>query len=73
MGGTTSKDTKIDSAGQVNTNIVVEDTVNVHNGQFLLILWIICAIKIIEFIMHIARHYGKGLKKKYANNAPAIV
>lgn len=72
MGSSKSKATKIDSAGQVNNNIVVEDTVNVHNEQFLIILWIICAIKIIEFIMHIARHYGKGLKKKYTN-APAII
>lgn len=72
MGGGSSKDLKIDSAGQVNTNIVVEDTVNVHNQQFLIILWIICAIKIIEIIMRLARNYGKGLKKKYSNTSAIV-
>lgn len=71
MGSSKSKEMKVDSQGQVNTNIVIDDTVNVHNQELLIILYIICAIKLIEFVMNIARRYGKCMKKRYA--PPAIV
>lgn len=52
MDSSKSKEKKQGSRGQVNT----DDTVNVHNQEFLIILYIIC----------IARRY-EFLKKRYTS------
>lgn len=67
MGTKNSKE--VDATGQVNNNVIIDETVNVHNQQFLIILWIICIIKIVEFFSTLLRYYGKNIKRKYTNQS----
>lgn len=64
MGGSESKETKaIDSNGQVNNNVVIgkiSGEVDVYSIEIVVMLGIICAIKLLEFIYFVyQRHYQK--------------
>lgn len=70
MGGGSSKpvDTKvIDSSGTVNNNVVLTDPVPIENRQLLILIWVICVVKVCEFVWLIYWKHHKSLKKKYGN------
>lgn len=71
MGITESKEeTKaVDSNGNVNNNIVIQDPVPVHNKDIIVVLYLICAIKIVELIIFLYKFHSNRLKKKYMKNA----
>lgn len=68
MGQTQSSSKEIESDGEVNNNVVINEPKNNGNSQVLLVLWIICALKIIEFALYIYNRHQKSLKKRYTNN-----
>lgn len=64
MGTTQSKEEvkAVDTNGNVNNNVIIEETK--HNEIFILLL-IICIIKLIEVIVFLYKTHKKMLKKKY--------
>lgn len=61
-------DTKVvDSTGTVNNNVVVSEPVPIENRTILILIWVICVVKVLEFVWLIYRKHHKSLKKKYAN------
>lgn len=69
MGKTQSTQKTVESSGEVNNNVVINEPEHLNQQfQILLVGWIICAIKIIEFALFIYKRHQKQLKKKYANN-----
>lgn len=70
MGKTQSSQKTVDSQGEVNNNVVINDTASSppELSQLLVISWIICAIKLMEFLLFIYNRHQKQLKKKYSNN-----
>lgn len=66
MGGSTSSEKKtVDSTGAVNNNVVVNGEVDVSSFEIIILLGIICAIKIMEFIYFIYRRHYQNVKKKH--------
>lgn len=67
MGGTQTKETKqnAQSTGQVNNNIVVEDTVQVTNDHIVILLSIIVLIKCFEVFYTLYRAHRRSIKKRY--------
>lgn len=72
MGNNESKteNKAVDTNGNVNNNIVVkiEDEVNTYGSEIILLLAIIGAIKILEFVYFLYREHNRKLKRKYGNN-----
>lgn len=70
MGKTLSTQKTIESSGEVNNNVVINEPFHETSGymHLLVVLWIICAIKIIEFAFFIYNRHQKQLKKRYTNN-----
>lgn len=60
-----NKDKKVASAGIVNNNLVIEDTIQVHNTEMIILLAIIAACSIIQLVCFIYVHHVRKLKKKY--------
>lgn len=69
MGGTESKDeTKsVDSNGNVNNYVVIQDPISSNSGEIKILLYVICIIKIIELLIFIYKFHRKNLKRKYTN------
>lgn len=66
MGSASSKDpSTIDTTGNINNNVIISDTVNVHSDHMATALYIIAGIKIIELLYLCFRIYNKNNKKKY--------
>lgn len=64
--GDSSEETKVvDTTGNVNNNVVIAQSVPIHNDELLIILYIIVAIKIVELIYLVFKAYNKYQKKKY--------
>lgn len=70
MGGTTSHDEAktVDSTGQVNNNVVVQETVDVYSSEIVILLGVLCILKILELGCFLYMNHKKSLKKKYAGN-----
>lgn len=74
MGSSESKPEQktVDTTGNVNNNVVigrVSGEVDVYSVEIVILLGIICAIKLIEFIYFIyQRHYHKI--KRHVNDQP---
>lgn len=67
MGGSTSSEKKtVDSTGAVNNNVVVNGEVDVSSFEIIILLGIICAIKIMEFIYFIYRRHYQNVKKRHS-------
>lgn len=65
MGGTSSSEKKtVDSTGTINNNVVVNGEVDVTSLEIIILLGIICAIKIMEFIYFIYRRHYQNVKKR---------
>lgn len=72
MGNNDSKEeTKtVDTTGNVNNNVIIGEPVKIHSNEIIMLLYIICAVKIIELILFFYKVHLKRVKKKYlkANN-----
>lgn len=69
MGGWFSKDKNIDSNGEVNNNVIVEAKVDGTSIEVLMMLGIITAKKVMEFLYVIYRGFKNNLKKKYSERS----
>lgn len=56
---------KIENEGQINNNVVIQDSVEIFNFEISLMLLIIVIIKVIEFLVFVQRVHGHRMKKKY--------
>lgn len=65
FGDTSSEEKVVDTTGNVNNNVVIEQSVPIHNIELGTILYIICIIKIIELLYILFKAYNKVQKKKY--------
>lgn len=65
MGGKQSAQEKktVETNGSVNNNFVIEDSVQIHNKEMMVILYIICAIKIFELLLYIYKSHTKRIRK----------
>lgn len=72
MGSSESKtDAKaVDTTGNVNNNVVINDQVNVYSTEIIVLLGLICILKIIEFIYFIYTKHYHNLKKRLVTNGP---
>lgn len=69
MGTTESKE--VDSTGQVNNNVIINnESLRVHNEDLYLLLAIIAAIKVIEVIHLIYNLVRKVFKRRYGATLP---
>jgi hypothetical protein len=57
-----------ENEGQITNNVVIDDTVDVHNFEIILMLFIITILKIIEFACFTYKTHKNSLKKKYMKN-----
>lgn len=66
MGGKSSVEEHkdVDTSGQVNNNIILKEAVDIKNGAMLTCLYIICGLKIIEFILYLYTNHVKHIKKR---------
>lgn len=72
MGGSSSTEKKaVDTTGGVNNNIVVNGEVDVSSDEVVILLGIICAIKIMEFVYFIYRRHYQTIKKRSSPTQPA--
>jgi hypothetical protein len=55
----------VENDGQVTNNVIVNDTVSVHNSEIIIMLLIITSIKLIEFIYFVYNSHNKRLRKKF--------
>jgi hypothetical protein len=68
MGGWFSKkeETKnMENGGIVTNNVVIGETVDIHNIEIIVLLYIITFLKIIEFACFAYNHHRRNLKKKF--------
>lgn len=66
MGKGNSKETKVDTAGAVNNNIILqEEPINIHNPEIVVLLYIICVCVVLNTIFKAYRAYTRHQKKKY--------
>lgn len=64
MGGSSSKETQnVENSGQVQNNININKTMEVHNSENTLLLSIICGIKILEVVIYLYKAFRRGLKR----------
>lgn len=65
MGGKSSKD-EIDSSGQINNNIIIQDHVEVINQQVFYMFYVLCAVLVVNTMKLFHALYKdkiRGLKK----------
>ncbi len=69
MGKTESKHESkaVDTNGAVNNNLVIqgEMPIQVHNMEILILLYIMCALKVLEFLYFVYTKHSRKLKKRY--------
>lgn len=71
MGHTESKveSKAVDANGEVNNNVVIEQPVQILGGQMTILLYIICVVKILQFIFLIYKLHLRSIKKRYQKSA----
>lgn len=55
----------VDTTGTVNNNVVIDQTVPIHNDHLVILLYIITVIKVLEFIYILFKVFVRKQKKKY--------
>jgi len=70
MGKTQSTQKTVESSGEVNNNVVINEPMidSSQMMQLIVPLWILCAVKILELVLFLYKQHHKQLKKKYASN-----
>lgn len=68
--GDSNEETKeIDATGNVNNNLIIDQSVPIHNEHLTVLLYIITTIKVIEFFYILFKAYNKRQKKKYVQRS----
>lgn len=65
MGGSQTKQAAT-SSGAVNNNIVIDESVPIHNDYIVILLCIIAVVKVIELFMNIYYAHRRNLRKRYS-------
>ncbi len=66
MGSEESKEQKtVDATGNVNNNVVIQESVPVHNFELKILIYVICVVKIVQFLFFIYKFQSKRLKRRY--------
>lgn len=68
-----SEEIDVEANGQVNNNVIIQrekETIDQNSNEIYMLLIIICAIKIIEFIFYVYKIWTNKMKKKYINQQP---
>lgn len=70
MGSRTSSEEKktVDTTGNVNNNVVIQEPVPVETQEIVILLSIITTIKIFELLIFLYKQHVKGIKKKFDKN-----
>lgn len=72
MGGWFSKTEKkeVANTGEVNNNVVVQAGVplDVYNAELIILVGILVALRLIEFVYFIFHVFRKNFKKKYSSD-----
>lgn len=64
MGGSSSKEqTNTENSGQVQNNIAIGRTMEVHNRENTILLGIICTIKLMEVLIYFFKVFRRSLKR----------
>lgn len=56
---------KLETTGNVNNNIAIEEPLPIHNNQIIILLYLIVALKVFQIALIIFNSYKKSQKKKY--------
>lgn len=68
--GQSQQETKtIESSGQVNNNVVIQETEDVYSMELVILLSLLCALKILEIGIFLYNKYKQQMKKKYSQAA----
>lgn len=59
----------IESTGQVNNNVVIQETEDVYSMEIVILLSLLCALKILEISIFLYNKYKQQMKKKYTQAA----
>lgn len=59
----------IEASGQVNNNVVIQETEDVYSMEIVVLLSLLCALKILEIAMFLYNKYRQQMKKKYSQGA----
>lgn len=63
MGKSNSKPVSIDSAGQINNNVIIEDEVHITNKEAMILIYIMLALKVFEILYVLYRDHRRSIKK----------
>ncbi len=76
MGSSDSKEElrTVDSNGNVNNNIVIQDPIQIHNQSISIVMYIIRGIKIVELALYVYKWHVKRMRRRYVNpnSMPAV-
>lgn len=61
---TETEEKVVDTTGNVNNNVVINGQVDVVSMEIVTLLWIICALKVIEFIYFLYTKCYRNMKKR---------
>lgn len=60
-----SEEQTLESNGEVNNNVIIDNPVNIENDMMVTLLAVICFIKIVELVYIAMKSYHRSMKKKY--------
>lgn len=64
--GDSNEDTKtVDSNGEVNNNVVIQERVDVFSAEITWMLGLLCILKLLEFGSYLYINHKRSMKKKY--------
>lgn len=75
--GDSDEETKmVDSNGQVNNNIIIQEAADIHDQtrnseRVLSVMYIMVVLEAIKICIYIYNSFVRRMKKKYRNNAQA--
>lgn len=65
-----SEEIEVDANGQVNNNVIIQqETIDQNSNEIYYLLFILCAIKMIELLLYIHKKWQNSMKKKYQGQA----
>lgn len=70
--GGDSTESKNDDTNNLVNNVVIDHSVEVHNDAYIILLYIIAGVKIVELIYMFIKFYNKQQKKKYLKRGTDI-
>lgn len=66
-GSGSHNEAKVEAQGAINNVVVTDfqDHVEIKNKEIMILLYIICLIKLVEFLLFIYNRHVNGIRKKY--------